>query len=75
MTIRDGRATRVYFSFDRHGFKFQLLDGLTTVNNFYNTAEAEERYELEVRDYPEGVRCRARRPNKLDAPDLRRHSI
>ncbi len=48
-TIRDGRAIRDHFSFERHGFR--LLDAPTAVADFHDKAEVEAKYQDEVRDY------------------------
>lgn len=48
-TVRDGRAIRDHFSFDRHGFR--LLDAPTAVADFHDNAEVEAKYQDEVRDY------------------------
>jgi len=46
MTIRDGRAIRAHFSFDRQGF--QLLDAPTAVRDFSDTDEVDRLYPGEV---------------------------
>ncbi len=46
VTIRDGRAIRSHFTLPRHGFT--LLDAPTTITNFHDSAEIEEKYQAEV---------------------------
>ncbi len=46
-TIRDGRAIRDHFSFDRHGF--QLLHAPTAIEDFHDKAGVEDKYKDEVR--------------------------
>ncbi|BAK65333.1 hypothetical protein SLG_06580 [Sphingobium sp. SYK-6] len=48
-TIRDGRAIRDHFSFDRQGFR--LLDAPTQVRDFSDTAEIDRVYPAEVEGY------------------------
>jgi len=45
-TIRDGRAIRDHFSFDRHGFR--LLDAPTAIRDFHDKTEVEAHYQVEV---------------------------
>ncbi|KAK1753852.1 hypothetical protein QBC47DRAFT_429241 [Echria macrotheca] len=45
-TIRDGRTIRDHFSFDRHGFR--LLDAPTSIIDFYDKPEVEQKYMTEV---------------------------
>lgn len=44
--IRDGREIQSHFSFDKHGFR--LLDAPTSVADFHDKAEVEEKYQAEV---------------------------
>lgn len=48
-TVRDARAIRDHFTFDRQGFR--LLDAPTAIRDFHDKAEVEAHYQAEVQHY------------------------